>query len=304
MKRIAIIDIGSNSIKFLVGERCSDGTVATLIDQNDSARLGEGLWESGALSDAAMERNAAAVARFAALARETGAEETVCVGTMALRSAANSADFLRVVEETCGLAVRVIPGEEEARLSYLAVRSGLPVDDGEVLVFDTGGGSTEFIFGRGREVLRRFSLDLGAIRITERFFHADPVEQGRVEAALQTIAGELTAAGIAKQPCRVVGIGGTVTTMGAVAHKLERYDPAVIQGSLLRGEEVQRQIALYGSLTIPQRREIPGLPPKRADVILGGGCIVKSILDCLGARELTISDRGLRHGLAWELMNE
>ena len=303
MKCIAIIDIGSNSIKFLVGERRPDGTVATLADHNAPVRLGEGLWKSGVLSDAAMERNAAAVARFAALAREKGAEEAVCVGTMALRSAANSVDFLRLVRERCGLSVRVIPGEEEARLSYLAVLSGMPMDDGEVLVFDTGGGSTEFIFGRGREVLRRFSLNLGAIRITERFFRTDPVERRSVEAALQTIAGELTAAGIGKQSCRVVGIGGTVTTMGAVQHRLERYDPAVIQGSLLCMEEVKRQIALYSGLTIPQRRELPGLPSKRADVILGGACIVQSILDCLGVKELTISDRGLRHGLAWELLN-
>ena len=303
MKRIAIIDIGSNSIKFLVGERCPDGTVATLADHNAPVRLGEGLWESGVLSDAVMERNAAAVARFAALAREKGAEEILCVGTMAVRSAANSDTFLKLVREQCGLSVRVIPGEEEARLSYLAVLSGMPMDDDGALVFDTGGGSTEFIFGRGREVLRRFSLNLGAIRITERFFRADPVEQGSVETALQTIAAELTAAGLGKQSCRVVGIGGTVTTMGAVRHRLERYDPAVIQGSLLRMEEVKRQIALYSGLTIPQRRELPGLPSKRADVILGGACIVQSILDCLGVKELTISDRGLRHGLAWELLN-
>ena len=303
MKRIAIIDIGSNSIKFLVGERRPDGTVATLADHSAPVRLGEGLWKSGVLSDAAMERNAAAVARFAALAREKGAEEILCVGTMAVRSAANSVDFLRLVRERCGLSVRVISGEEEARLSYLAVLSGMPMDDDGALVFDTGGGSTEFIFGRGREVLRRFSLNLGAIRITERFFRADPVERRSVETALQTIAAELTAAGLGKQSCRVVGIGGTVTTMGAVRHRLERYDPAVIQGSLLRMEEVKRQIALYSGLTIPQRRELPGLPSKRADVILGGACIVQSILDCLGMKELTISDRGMRHGLAWELLN-
>ena len=304
MKRAAIIDIGSNSIKFLVGEKRPDGAVKTVVDQNDVARLGEGLWERGVLSEAAMERNAQAVARFVKTAKEHSAEEIVCVGTMALRSAANGAEFVKRVRDLCGVEVRILPGEEEARLSYLAVLSGLPIPDGDMVVFDTGGGSTEFIFGRGAEVVKRFSVDLGAIRITERFFRDDPVKEGSVAAALQTIDAELAVAGVAGRPCKLVGMGGAVTTMGAVKHKMERYDPAVIQGLILTRADVTRQIGQYSACTLTQRCELPGLQPKRADVILAGACILQSVMDRLSAQELTISDRGLRHGLAFELFQK
>jgi exopolyphosphatase/guanosine-5'-triphosphate,3'-diphosphate pyrophosphatase len=130
MDRKAIIDIGSNSIKFFVGELASDGTVATVTDANDIARLGEGLDKTGALSAEAMERNARAVERFAAQAKELGANEVVAVGTMALRRASNSGEFLALVRDACGLEVRILPGEEEARLAYLAVLSALPLTDG------------------------------------------------------------------------------------------------------------------------------------------------------------------------------
>lgn len=304
MKRAVVIDIGSNSIKFLVGEKRPDGTVKTVVDQNDVARLGEGLWESGVLSESAMERNAQAVARFVKTAKEHSAEEIVCVGTMALRSAANGAEFVKRVRDLCGVEVRILPGEEEARLSYLAVLSGLPIPDGDMVVFDTGGGSTEFIFGRGAEVVKRFSVDLGAIRITERFFRDDPVKEDSVAAALQTIDAELAAAGVAGRPCKLVGMGGAVTTMGAVKHKMERYDSAVIQGSILTRADVTRQISQYSARTLAQRCELPGLQPKRADVILAGACILQSVMDRLSAQELTISDRGLRHGLAFELFQK
>lgn len=305
MKRAAVIDIGSNSAKFLVGQRQTDGSVEAVLEGNEIARLGEGLHENGRLSRAAMERNAKAVADFAARARAFGAEEIRCVGTMALRSASNSAEFLALVKERCGLDVEIISGEEEARLSYLAVLSGLPASDGDIVIFDTGGGSTEFIFGRGREVAERFSVDLGSVRLTETFFaEDDPVREGSVALALERIRAELRGAGVKAAGGKLVGIGGTVTTMAAVYHKMERYDPDAIQGSTLNIEEVTRQIELYRGLTVAERCALPGLQPKRADVILAGACILQVIMERLGARELTVSDRGVRHGLVWELLQK
>lgn len=303
MKRVAIIDIGTNSIKFFVGEATPQGTVQAVIDRNDIARLGEGLRETGAISPEALERNAQSVAAFAQMAREYNADSVVGVGTMALRTAKNSADFIARVQELCGVAVRVIPGEEEARLSYLAVLSGLPLaEGGELVIFDTGGGSTEFIFGEGTALKNRFSVNLGAIRITETFLADDPVKPGAVDAAIAQIDAEFTQAGVAGKPIQVVGMGGTVTSMGAVKHKMVKYDPDVIQGSVLTRQDIAQQIDAYASRTIAQRRELPGLQPKRADVILAGACILKNILDRLGAPQLTISDRGLRHGLAFDLL--
>ena len=304
MKRVAVIDIGSNSIKFFVGEQGTDSTIQTIVDKNDIARLGEGLSETGRISDEALERNAQSVAAFAAEAKELGADIIVCVGTMALRSAANSADFVVRVKGLCGIEVQIIPGEEEARLSYLAILSGMPVPDGDLVIFDTGGGSTEFIFGHGTELVNRFSVNLGAIRITEKFFADDPVKPGSTEAAMQEIDREFAQAGVNGRPVKVVGMGGAVTSMGAVKHKMVKYDPDVMRGSALTKADIAEQIAAYREKTIAQRREMPGLQPKRADVILAGACILWDIVDRLGVDQLIISDRGLRHGLAFELFHK
>ena len=304
MKRVAIIDIGSKSIKFFVGEKQEDGTIKTLLDTNDIAALGEGLSKTGRISDEALERNAQSVKNFTEKAKELEAEKIVAVGTMALRSAANSADFVARVKELCDVDVQIIPGEEEARLSYLAVLSGLSLQDGELVIFDTGGGSTEFIFGHGTELKHRFSVNLGSNRITETFFADDPVAEGSVEAAIAQIDKEFAEAGVEGKPLQLVGMGGTVTSMGAVRHMMDKYKPEIIQGSALTKLDVEEQLAAYAKRTIEERRTIPGLQPKRADVILSGACILKVILERLNAPQLTISDRGLRHGLAFDLLNK
>lgn len=304
MSRKAIIDIGSNSIKFFVGELSADGTITTVLDTNDIARLGEGLDKTGEICPEAMERNVASVAAFAAKAKELGADQIVSVGTMALRKAANSAEFVSKVKEACGVEVQIIPGEEEARLSYLAILSGLPIQDGELVVFDTGGGSTEFVFGKGAQVVKRFSVNLGAVRITENYLKSDPVTPDEVQAALAQIDKEFAEAGVDGHPTQLVGMGGTVTSMGAVKHKMVKYDPDVIQGSTLTRADIQEQIGEYSRRTVEQRKELPGLQPKRADVILAGACILDTITRRLAADSLTISDRGLRHGLAYDLFQK
>ena len=304
LKRVAIIDIGSKSIKFFVGEKQEDGTIKTLLDTNDIAALGEGLSKTGRISDEALERNAQSVKNFAEKAKELEAEKIVAVGTMALRSAENSADFVARVKELCGVEVQIIPGEEEARLSYLAVLSGLSLQEGELVIFDTGGGSTEFIFGQGTELKNRFSVNLGSNRITEMFFTDDPVKEGSVEAALAQIDKEFAEAGVSGCPAQLVGMGGTVTSMGAVRHMMDKYKPEIIQGSALTKLDVEEQLAAYAKRTVEERRAIPGLQPKRADVILTGACILKVIMERLNASQLTISDRGLRHGLAFDLLNK
>ena len=162
-----------------------DGTIKTILDKNDIAQLGEGLRETGVICPEALERNAQSVAAFAKEAIENGAEKIVSVGTMALRTAKNSADFVARVKELCGVEVQVIPGEEEARLSYLAVLSGLPLEEGgELVIFDTGGGSTEFIFGQGTTLKNRFSVNLGALIITEK-------QYGRIQYILGTRSGDI-----------------------------------------------------------------------------------------------------------------
>ncbi len=299
----AVIDVGTNSIKFHAAKKKADGSLETVLDKNDIARLGEGLRETGLIAPEALERNALSVAAFAEKAKELGAVPEI-VGTMALRTAKNAADFASRVKELTGLDVRIIPGEEEARLSYLAVLSGLPLAGGELVTFDTGGGSTEFVYGKGTEMVRKFSIPLGAVRITEEFFADDPVRPGSVDAAVKEIRSSLTGGGVLGSPEVIVGMGGTVTSLASVKFKMETYDPDVVQGSVLTLAELKDMVAMFASMTLEERKGVTGLQPKRADVILAGTCIVCVILELLGASSFTVSDRGLRHGLAYELFNQ
>ena len=303
MNRKAVIDIGTNSIKLYVAERAADGSLAGIVDKNNIARLGEGMGYSGILQPEPIARNAEAVAEFADLARANGAQQIVAVGTMALRTAKNTADFIAAVKQLSGIEVQVIPGEEEARLAYLAVLSGIGAYDGRLAVCDVGGGSSEFVFGRG-EVDRRFSINLGAVKVTDNYLTSDPPTPEQLDKAAAYIMEELSAnqAGTSGPVEKLIGIGGTVTSMGSVKLKMAEYNPDLIQGASLTRADVDELIKLFCSMPLEDRKKIIGLQPKRAEVIIGGACIIKCIMQVLNVSELTMSDRGLRHGLMFQLL--
>lgn len=301
MGRKAVIDIGTNSIKFILAEMGKDGQFAAVMDKNNIAQLGEGLKETGKISPEAMARNCAAIKEFAETARANGADEIFAVGTMALRKASNTADFVKMVKDETKVEIRVIPGDEEAKYSYLAVVSGIDLGQGKLAIIDTGGGSTEFVFGEGDRLDRRFSLELGAIRITEEFLKADPVTAEGVSAAAKSIDAFLAENGVNGKVDKLVGMGGGITSMASVMFEMVDYDPDRVQGSTLSLAEVEKQIAMYSARTIEQRRSIVGLQPKRADTILASALIVRGIMLRLAADGLTVSDRGLRHGLLYDV---
>jgi len=214
-----------------------------------------------------------------------------------LRIASNREDVVQAVAEATGVRIEVISGEDEARLAYLAVLAGLGLPDASLAVFDTGGGSTQLTFGTGSEVSERFSVDVGAVRFTEQFGLDGPVSTEVLAEALTAIRADLSRLDGRDPVDRLVGMGGAVTNIAAVSHGMTTYDPDVIQGSVLERSELGRQLELYRTLPAAERRAIPGLQPKRADVILAGACVVASVMDALGADRLTVSDRGLRHGV-------
>jgi exopolyphosphatase/guanosine-5'-triphosphate,3'-diphosphate pyrophosphatase len=233
-------------------------------------------------------------------ARRAGAAEIAAVATAGMRLAENSAELIEAVRERCGVGIEVIAGEEECRLAYLAATSALDVGQESLVVFDTGGGSTEFTFGRAGRVEERFSVDVGAARYTERFDLGGVVSDAAIALALQAIAADLAQLDGRQRPAALVGLGGALTNIAAVRHRLASYDPDVVQGTVLDRTEIDRQIDLYRSRTAEQRRTIVGLQQARAEVILAGACIVRTVLDKLHCDELTVSDRGLRHGLLVE----
>ena len=185
-KRFAVIDVGTNSVKFHIGERHADGGWATIVDRAEVTRLGEGLDDTGTLAEAAVERTVAAIAAMAGEARRNGVEAIAAVGTAGLRIAPNRAVLVDAARERAGVEVEVISGEEEARLAYLGVQSGLVLGSESLVVFDTGGGSSQFTFGRGEEIDERFSLNVGAARFTERYGLEGAVSDGDAERGAPT----------------------------------------------------------------------------------------------------------------------
>ncbi len=300
--RCAVIDVGTNSVKFHVGERASDGTWRTVVDRAEVTRLGDGLTAGGRLAPEAAARTVEAIADMADEARRERAVAVVAVGTAGLRMAADRAEFVGAVRRRCGVVVEIISGEEEARLAARAATAGL-AGPGSLVAFDTGGGSSQFTFGsvtfgRDDQVDEQFSVPVGAVRLTERFGLAGPVS----EQVLAEVAHEI-GAGFARldgqdRPDLLIGMGGAVTNLAAVRHGLSDYDPEVVHGTVLDREEVERQIDLYRTRDAEGRRsDVVGLQPSRAEVILAGACIVRAVLDLLGTDSLTVSDRGLRHGV-------
>jgi exopolyphosphatase / guanosine-5'-triphosphate,3'-diphosphate pyrophosphatase len=297
MPRYAVIDVGTNSVKLNTSERREDGSWKTLVDRAEITRLGEGLEKAGEISPDAIARTVSAICAMATEAQQQGATALAAVGTMGMRTARNSGQFIDTVKQRCGVSIEIISGDEEGRLAYLAVKSGLGLTEGSLAIFDSGGGSTQFTFGRGSAVEERFSLNVGAVRYTEEYGLSGVVSPTQLHAALDAIAADLARLGTERSPDALVGMGGTVTNITAVKHRLAQYDPEVVQGSTIDRAEIERQIQLYSSQRLEERRTIVGLQPKRADVILSGACIVKTVMDKLGKDSLSVSDRGLRHGL-------
>jgi exopolyphosphatase/guanosine-5'-triphosphate,3'-diphosphate pyrophosphatase len=296
-RRHAVIDVGTNSVKFHLGERLADGSLRTVVDRAVVTRLGEGQADSGVLAETAIARTVDAIAAMVDEARRTGSVDIVAVGTAGLRRAPNRAALVDAVRDRSAITVEVISGDEEGRLAYLAATSALPAARGRLVVFDSGGGSTQFSFGHDDHVEERFSLDVGAVRVAERFGLASAVSVDTLDATLAALADELDRLDGRPRPDGIVAIGGTATNLAAVKHQLAVFDPDRVHGTIIDLAELDRQIELYRTRSAEERRDITGLQPARADVILAGACIVRTILTKLQHDSMTVSDRGLRHGV-------
>lgn len=298
--RFAVIDVGTNSVKFHVAEHLADGSWRTVVDRAEVTRLGEGMAAGGEITPTALFRTVDAIAGMVGEARRTNTLAIAAVGTEAIRSASNSAEALAAIHTRTRVRVRPIPGAEEARLAYVAAVSSLGLSGAGLVVFDTGGGSSQFTFGDGTRIEEQFSVPVGAARFTERFGLDRAVSGNTISEAKAAIAAELERIQGRPAPTALVGMGGGVTNMTAVMLQLTTYDPDRVQGTVLDRAEIDRQIELYRSMDADARRSITGLQPKRAEVILAGACIVRTVLETLGADSLTVSDRALRHGLLVE----
>jgi len=243
--RYAVIDAGTNSIKFHIAERTPDGGWRTLIDRAELTRLGEGLTEGGPIGREPLERTVAAIAGMAEEAREHGVLAIAAVGTAGLRMAANRDEVVAEIARRTGVEIDVIPGEEESRVAFLAVRAGLPTPHGTAAVLDTGGGSTQLTFGHDDTVDEQWSVNVGAVRYTERFGLHDAVTEETLRETRTAIARDLSRLDGRAPVDGLVGMGGAITNLTAVSLALDPYDPDRVQGAVLERSEIDRQTELY-----------------------------------------------------------
>ena len=298
--RLAAIDIGTNSTKMTVADVSDDGLLSVVLEDSDVTRLGEGVDHSHRLGDLPMARTLAAIVHFADAARILGAETILGAGTSALRDASNGPAFIAAVLAKSGVTVQIISGDQEANLAYAAVRSdaGLGIAaDASLLVFDIGGGSTELILGDASGVGRYKSLNIGAVRLTERFFRTDPPALAELSAARQLASDSLAAFPVPIGPLRVAGIGGTALNIAAVTLGQITPNADAVHGMTVSTADVSAALARFASLSLAGRRAIPGLEPKRADVIVAGALILDTLLAYFAADKFLLSARGLRYGL-------
>jgi exopolyphosphatase / guanosine-5'-triphosphate,3'-diphosphate pyrophosphatase len=299
--RSAFIDVGTNTILCLIADIRETGRFRVLDDMAEIARLGQGVDQTGLIGAGGEQRAIEILTRYRDRCNDLGVAEITAVGTSALRDANNSDQVRARIRDALGIDIRVISGAEEAGYSFLAVQRGLSLLGHELLVIDIGGGSTEFILGNDTGVTRAVSIDIGSVRLTERYLHSDPVSTEEVvamslgvEAQLAGIANE-----IAAQAGRLilVGIAGTFTTLAAIERKLVRYSHSQVHGSVLTLTEVKRQVAMLQERSVAERKQIVGLEPKRADVIFAGAYLIEKIMNRFGAKQVVVSDQGVRYGL-------
>ena len=297
MSRYAAIDVGTNSVVLLVAERQTDRRFSAVLERMDITRLGQGVDRTNTLAAEAMENTLKVLERYAAEARELGAKQIVVSATSAARDASNGHLFIAAAKERAGLDIEIIPGDEEARLSWAAVYADFG-GRSPLVVLDIGGGSTEFIFGSATgEISFRHSFDVGAVRLTERHIHTDPPTTAELDTIDAELEKSLVPVKRAAPGTVLVSVGGTATTLAAVVHHVTPYDSALIHGSKLTLAQVEASLTRLASLPTHLRKTVPGLDAKRADVIVSGVLVLRAAMRAVGVEELTVSDHGLRWGL-------
>ena len=299
---MASIDIGTNTILLLIA-KVEGGEIHPLFEIETITRLGEGVQKNGILLKEPMDRGLQTLAQYVKRCQKMGVEKVFAVGTSALREAKNSEIFLKMSKEKVDLAIEIISGKKEAQLSFLAVAKDLKEMKESILVVDVGGGSTEFILGKARQISQWISLPLGSVRLTEQFLLSDPVQEEEWKKMEDEIHQLLLKIPHSKKPLSMIAVGGTATTLASVEQGLEEFIPEKIHHFVLKKEALEKQVLLYRSKTIAGRKEIPGLPPARAEVILAGAAILYMAMTKIECPSVMISCHGVRYGLLYRKLN-
>ncbi len=307
--RVASLDIGTNSVLLLIAERDQQGTIRPLLERATITRLGEGVDRARELRPAAMERTLDCLRDYAGELTRFGVERVAAVGTSALRDARGGGEFCALAASVLGVMPEIISGPREAELTFAGSLAGLDLArERDISVFDVGGGSTEIVSGRldarGRaHIASAVSLDVGSVRLFERHVRTDPPTAAELDAVRRDVDRALGAAPRVSRDY-LIGVAGTVTTLASVALELESYDSAIVHGHVLTSGAVTEVAQKLTTTPLETRKTLRGMEPRRADVIVTGAALVERVLAWSGVPELIVSDRGVRWGLAAELLGE
>ena len=300
--RVAAVDLGTNSIRLLVGAP-RDGDILELARDMVITRLGQGVDRTGRLEASALDRTTAVLERYVRRARALGAGRIRVGATSAVRDADDRRLLERAVHRTAGVEPEVLSGKEEAGLSFLGATADMGAGRSRI-VFDIGGGSTELV--AGTEVAEAAtSVDVGSVRITERVGPSDPPTTAELEAMRQLARDALAPAAADVPPSEgatLIGVAGTTTTVQALALGLDRYDPEAIHGTTLHRDDADKVLGRLARMTVDERRALPVMAPGREDVIVAGTVILVEILRRWKAAECLVSERDILDGLALEMV--
>lgn len=297
--RLAAIDIGTNSIRCIVVEVPGGGTFRVLDDEKATVRLGEGLAASGAIGPAAWDRALAALSRMKKIVDGYGVKAVEAVATSAVRKATNGSDFVAAIAERIGLQVNVIGGEEEAELAALSVRNHFELEGVRYAMIDIGGGSLEVVTALGSHIEEIYSLELGAVFLTDTFISGDPAKRADLQKLRRHVRDTLKAAFAGERaPVQcLVGSGGTITSIAAMVMAMRKEEYGSVHRYEVLRSEVVHLLAMLERKDLKGRREVPGLNPDRADIILAGVTVVDELMRFFDANLLRVNERGIREGL-------
>jgi exopolyphosphatase / guanosine-5'-triphosphate,3'-diphosphate pyrophosphatase len=299
-RSIGVLDVGSNTARFVAFEASASGSVRAFFETKESPRLGLGTKPDGRLSNEAIERGIAAIDRFAITIRSLGLSKMIAVATSAVRDAPNGADFVRQVERATDISLRIISGAEEARYGYLGVAGAWELDN--ALVCDLGGGSMQLCQVRDGKLRNSVSVPLGVLRMTQRFLDHDPPKRREIdelrEHVRETLNSVLEAFG-GKQ-YRVYGVGGTLRSLARAAIGFRDYPIERVHGYPLWDHDLEALGELLGEMSAEKRRAIPGIGSDRADVVMAGIVVLGELIRATDAGRIVVAGTGIREGLALE----
>jgi exopolyphosphatase/guanosine-5'-triphosphate,3'-diphosphate pyrophosphatase len=297
--RLAAVDIGTNSVRLLVASVAGDGSIETLERRMHITRLGQGVDATRRLAPEAIERTLAVLREYRDVIADIGAERVRATATSAARDATNRDDFFGSAREVLNVEPELLPGEEEAALSFRGATQHLD-EPGPYLVVDIGGGSTEFVVGTS-EPSGLVSVDIGCVRITEQFLHSDPPVPEELSQAVSVVRDHLADVGRAlpgiTDVATVIGLAGTITTIAAIELGLPVYDAELIHHFRLSREAVEDVFRTLATEPAAQRRHNPGLDPDRVDVIVGGTVVLASVMRAFEVKEMLVSEADILDGL-------